>query len=116
MRTTTNYKKATSNMTTEYQKLTPSSETRGDGEFVKRLQGQFGEGVQGGTHVHKDWWAKTLSYDDVMNKVQHDIDNRNDIMIPAKNIIFNMNKDNALCITTPQGQQFIPTDWALQQL
>ena len=115
-RTTTNYKKATSNMTTEYQKLTPSSETRGDGQFVKTLQGQFGEGVQGGTHVHKDWWAKTLSYDDVMNKVQHDIDNRNDIMIPAKNIIFNMNKDNALCITTPQGQQFIPTDWALQQL
>jgi hypothetical protein len=37
-------------------------------------------------------------------------------MIPAKNIIFNMNKDNALCITTPQGQQFVPTDWAMQQL
>ena len=42
----------------DYEKLTPSSETRGDGEFVKRLQGQFGTGVQGGTHVHKDWWAK----------------------------------------------------------
>ena len=38
----------------DYEKLTPSSETRGDGEFVKSLQGQFGEGVQGGTHVHKD--------------------------------------------------------------
>ena len=100
----------------DYEKLTPSSETRGDGEFVKTLQGQFGEGVQGGTHVHKDWWAKTLSYDDVMNQVQQDIDNREDIMIPAKNIIFNMNKDNALCITTPQGQQFVPTDWAMQQL
>ncbi len=36
----------------DYEKLTPSSETRGDGEFVKRLQGQFGTGVQGGTHVH----------------------------------------------------------------
>ena len=100
----------------DYEKLTPSTETRGDGEFVKNLQGQFGTGVQGGTHVHKDWWAKTLSYDDVMNKVQADIDNREDIMIPAKNIIFNMNKDNALCITTPQGQQFVPTDWAMQQL
>ena len=68
MRTTINYKKATSNMTTEYQKLTPSSETRGDGQFVKTLQGQFGEGVQGGTHVHKDWWAKTKSYDQVMQQ------------------------------------------------
>ena len=75
----------------DYEKLTPSSETRGDGEFVKTLQGQFGEGVQGGTHVHKDWWAKTLSYDDVMNQVQQDIDNRESIMIPAKNIIINMN-------------------------
>ena len=100
----------------EYEKLTPDPKKRSNGDFVKNLQGQFGTGVQGGTHVHKDWWAKTLSYDDVMNQVQHDIDNRNDIMIPAKNIIFNTNKDNALCITTPQGQQFVPTDWALQQL
>ena len=51
----------------DYERLVPSTETRGDGEFVKNLQGQFGTGVQGGTHVHKDWWAKTLSYDDVMN-------------------------------------------------
>ena len=71
----------------DYEKITPDSSNRGKGDFVKTLQGQFGTGVQGGTHVHKDWWAKTLSYDDVMNKVQADIDNREDIMIPAKNII-----------------------------
>ena len=36
----------------DYEKLTPSSETRGDGEFVKRLQGQFGTGVQGLSLIH----------------------------------------------------------------
>ena len=39
---------------------------------------------------HGDSLVETLSYDDVMEKVQTDIDNREDIMIPAKNIIFNM--------------------------
>ena len=28
----------------DYEKLTPDSENRGDGQFVKTLQGQFGEG------------------------------------------------------------------------
>ena len=96
----------------DYEKLTPSSETRGDGEFVKRLQGQFGTGVQGGTHVHKDWWAKTLSYDDVMNQVQQDIDNREDIMVAAKNVKFNLDEDKQLCVSTGD-KHFVPTDWAM---
>ena len=45
-----------------------------------RIWGQFGTGVKA-VHMSQDWWAKTLSYDDVMNQVR-DI-NREDIMVTA---------------------------------
>ena len=42
-----------------YEKLVPSTRNKDQGNFVKELQGATGTGFADGTHVHKDWWAKT---------------------------------------------------------
>ena len=101
-------------MSSEYTKIVPSASTKDDGSFVKNLVGKTGKGVETNTHVHKDWWAKTLSYDTVMSRVQADIDNREDIMVKTKDITPEFNTDGKFCFGVA-GRQFIPTDWSLQQ-
>lgn len=101
-------------MSSEYTKIVPSASTKTDGSFVKNLVGGTGKGLETNTHVHKDWWAKTLSYDTVMSRVQADIDNREDIMVKTKDIVPEFNTDGKFCFGVA-GRQFIPTDWSLQQ-
>jgi len=101
-------------MSSEYTKIVPDASTKGKGSFVQGLEGKTGTGFADGTHVHKDWWAKTMSYDTVLQKVQSDIDNREDIMVKAKDIQPQFNTDGKFCFGA-NGRQFIPTDWSLQQ-
>lgn len=101
-------------MSTEYTKIVTDASTEGKGAFVQGLQGQTGTGFADGTHVHKDWWAKTLDYDTVLSRVQADIDNREDIMVKTKDIRPEFNSDNKFCFGIGD-RQFIPTDWSLQQ-
>ena len=101
-------------MSTEYTKIVTDASTEGKGAFVQGLQGQTGTGFADGTHVHKDWWAKTLDYDTVLSRVQADIDNREDIMVKTKDIRPEFNADNKFCFGIGD-RQFIPTDWSLQQ-
>ena len=63
-----------------YEKLVPSAQNKDQGDFVKGLQGATGTGFADGTHVHKDWWAKTASYDTVMEKVQATIADQTGLM------------------------------------
>ena len=97
-----------------YEKLVPSTRNKDQGDFVKSLQGSTGTGMQEGTHVHKDWWAKTASYDTVMQQVQADIDNREDIMVKAGNITPAYNDQQQFGFSVG-GRHFVPTDWSLQQ-
>lgn len=101
-------------MSSEYTKIVPDASTKDQGSFVKNLTGHRGTGFENGTHVHKDWWSKTLSYDSVMTKVQADIDNREDIMVKTKDIHPEFNSNNQFCFAVG-GRQFVPTDWSLQQ-
>jgi len=84
------------------------------GSFVRTLQGNTGVGFQEGTHVHKDWWAKTLSYDQVKQETQVAIDNREDVLVEAKHISCRSINDK-FYITLSDGRKFTPTDHCIEQ-
>lgn len=84
------------------------------GSFVRTLEGQTGVGFADGTHVHKDWWAKTESYDTVLEKTQNAIDNREDVMVKAGELACTIEND-AMVFTTADGRSFMPTDHCLEQ-
>lgn len=96
-----------------YEKLTIDT-GKSEGSFVRTLQGQTGVGFQDGTHVHKDWWAKTKTYDQVKQDCQVAIENREDIMIAAKDIAPDVN-GNQFVFRIPDGRTFRPTDHAIEQ-
>ena len=98
----------------DYNKIVASDSTKNDGSFVRNLQGNTGVGFQQGSHVHKDWWAKTLTFEQVMEQTQNAIDNREDIMVEAKNISCR-SVDDKFYITINDGRKFIPTDHCIEQ-
>lgn len=101
-------------MSVEYSKIVPSAETKGQGAFVRTLVGGTGTGFADDSHVHKDWYQKTQSYDDVMEQIQADIDNREDIMVKTRDITPVINDQDQFAFQV-QGRHFVPTDWSLQQ-
>ena len=101
-------------MSVEYSKIVPSAGTKGQGSFVRTLVGGTGTGFADGVHVHKDWYQKTQSYDDVMEQIQADIDNREDIMVKTRDITPVINDQDQFAFQV-QGRHFVPTDWSLQQ-
>lgn len=84
------------------------------GSFVRSLQGNTGKGFEDNTHVHKDWWAKTKSFEDVMQDTQTAIDNREDILTPIQNITC-ANDNGKFVFRLNDGRKFIPTDHCIEQ-
>jgi hypothetical protein len=97
----------------DYQKLQMTA-GKGEGSFVENLQGQTGVGFQKNSHVHKDWYATTISYEDAMENLQRGVDEREDILAPVKDIQAVVNDGGEFAFTV-QDREFVPTDWALQQ-
>lgn len=96
-----------------YEKIKIDSDVT-EGSFVRGLVGNTGTGFAENTHVHKDWWAKTESYDTVMEKTQVAIDNREDVMVKAGQVVCTVNND-VMQFTTADGRSFMPTDHCLEQ-
>jgi len=96
-----------------YNKLTIDSPIDA-GSFVRTLQGQTGTGFADGTHVHKDWWAKTKTYEQVMESCQIAVENREDIMVATKDISC-VASDNDFYFQLKDGRKFRPTDHAIEQ-
>ena len=96
-----------------YTKLQMTAD-KNEGSFVRNLQGQTGTGFHKGTHVHKDWWATTISYDDAMENLQRSAEEREDLMAPVKSIEATVNDDGNFVFNV-DDREFEPTDWALQQ-
>lgn len=96
-----------------YEKIKIDSDVT-EGSFVRGLVGHTGTGFAENTHVHKDWWAKTESYDTVMEKTQTAIDNREDVMVKAGEVVCTVNND-VMQFTTADGRSFTPTDHCLEQ-
>lgn len=96
-----------------YEKLTIKSDVP-QGDFVRTLQGTTGKGFQDGTHVHKDWWAKTQTFEQVMQDTQTAIDNREDILTPIKNITCDVS-NGQFVFKMNDGRTFRPTDHCIEQ-
>ena len=97
----------------DYEKLRMTA-GKTEGEFVRTLQGRTGTGFQKGSHVHKDWWAKTLSYDEGLEQLQLEAQSREDILTEVKNVTPTVN-DEGQFVFKVDDRHFLPTEWALGQ-
>ena len=96
-----------------YEKLQIMSDVS-QGDFVRTLQGATGTGFQKGTHVHKDWWAKTQTYEQVMQTAHVAVENREDILIESKGISC-VSENDDFFFKLNDGRKFRPTDHAIEQ-
>lgn len=97
----------------QYEKLNMEGINASEGSFVKDLQGQTGVGFQEGQHVHKDWWAKTISYDVAMENIQNAQRQRVELTVEARNIrAANVDGKMRVCVGS---DCFSPTSHALSQ-
>ena len=98
----------------DYEKLKMTAD-KSEGDFVRTLQGQTGTGLQQGTHVHKDWYAKTKSYDEGMEKLAAEKSEREDILAPLSRMKPNISGDGRFCFEHVDGRQFYPTKHVFSQ-
>lgn len=84
------------------------------GQFVKTLRGETGTGFAEGTHVHKDWWAKTISFDEAMEIAEDAARQREDVLAKIADITPKVN-DAGQFVFAAGGKEFVPTDHALEQ-
>lgn len=96
-----------------YDQLTIQSKPS-EGDFVRTLVGATGTGFEKGTHVHKDWWAKTKSYEQVMEDAQVAVENREDILVATKSISC-VSENDDFFIKLIDGRKFRPTNHAIEQ-
>ena len=98
---------------TDYEKLQMTANAS-EGSFVRELQGQTGVGFQKDMHVHKDWYATTIDYDEALDKAQRAVDEREDILAPVKDIEAILDGDGNFVFEV-EGRQFAPTNHAIEQ-
>lgn len=96
-----------------YEKLNIASD-KDEGSFVRNLVGNTGTGFAEGTHVHKDWWSKTKTYEQVIQDCQVAVENREDILTARKNISC-VADNNTFFFQLNDGRKFRPTDHAIEQ-
>jgi len=102
-------------MTNGYEMLRPSAGTKDEGSFVKTLQGQTGTGFQQGMHVHKDWYAKTQSFEEGMEVLEKGVAEREDLMVPRSQITPTVNLAGEFVMQLADGREFKPTQHAVNQ-
>jgi len=95
--------------------LRPDAATKDEGNFVRTLQGQTGTGFQKGTHVHKDWYATTQSYDEGMEVLEQGVAEREDVMVPRGEINPGVNLQGEFVMQLADGREFKPTQHAVNQ-
>ena len=86
------------------------------GNFVKTLvNGETGEaGFQDGFHVHKSWFRKCLTFDQVMESIAKSEDDREDKLVELKDIHPVVGNGGKFAFEIG-SEQYVPTDWALTQ-
>jgi len=97
----------------DYNKLTITSD-KDEGSFVRNLEGSTGKGFAEGTHVHKDWWSKTKTFEQVRQEANVAVDNREDILIETKAISC-VSENDDFYFKVSDGRKFRPTDHAMEQ-
>ena len=97
----------------DYEKIVMNTD-KSAGSFVRTLQGATGTGFAEGTHVHKDWWTKSKTYEQVMQDAHVAVENREDILVETKDISCVSDNDD-FYFKTVDGRKFRPTDHAIEQ-
>jgi len=100
---------------TDYTTLRPDQSSKGDGNFVKTLQGRTGTGFAKNTHVHKDWYAKTQSYEEGMEALEQGVSEREDILIPRIQMNPGVDLQGRFVMRLADGREFKPTQHAMNQ-
>jgi hypothetical protein len=85
------------------------------GQFVKTLQGSVGIGFADGFHVHKDWMAQTISFDDALDRAGQAESERTDYIAGINDIAFKVS-DGGKFVVEIGGKQFRPTEHSFPQL
>ena len=98
---------------TDYEKLQMTAD-KNEGSFVRTLQGETGTGFEKNTHVHKDWYATTIDYDEALDQAQRAVDEREDILAPVKDVQGSVNVDGNFVFKVGD-REFQPTDHAIEQ-
>ena len=97
----------------DYEKLQMTAD-KNEGSFVRNLQGETGTGFEKNTHVHKDWYATTIDYDEALDEAQRAVDEREDILAPVKDVQGSVNEDGNFVFKVGD-REFQPTDHAIEQ-
>ena len=87
---------------------------KNEGSFVRNLQGATGTGFQENTHVHKDWWKTTMSYEDALEVAEDAARDREDIMAKVSDIQGSVDSNDNFVFMVGD-REFAPTDHSLQQ-
>jgi hypothetical protein len=96
-----------------YNKIEMTSDVS-EGSFVRNLQGNTGTGFAEGTHVHKDWWSKTKTFEQVRQDANVAVDNREDVLVESKSISC-VSENDDFYFKLADGRKFRPTDHAIEQ-
>lgn len=96
-------------------KLSGNDLDKNAGQFVKTLQGSVGVGFADGFHVHKDWMAKTISFDDALDRAGQAESERTDYIAGINDIKFKVS-DGGKFVVEIGGKQFRPTEHSFPQL
>lgn len=85
------------------------------GQFVKTLQGSVGIGFADGFHVHKDWMATTISFEDALDRAGQAESERTDYIAGVNDIAFKVS-DTGKFVVEIAGKEFRPTEHSFPQL
>ena len=87
-----------------------------EGQWVFDSQGVASD--EGFGHVSKDWYPKTISYDEGMDQLEAEQGHRQDYLVPVADLDFGViNLDGrAQFVVTVDDQDFVPNNHALQQM
>ena len=98
-----------------YAKLQMTTD-KSEGAFVRELEGATGTGFAKGSHVHKDWYKSTLSYEDGFEQLEQAKSEREDICDRRDSMVPTLNADGHFVFQYKDGRQFIPTTHAMTQV
>lgn len=96
-------------------KLTANDLDKNAGQFVKTLQGSVGIGFADGFHVHKDWMATTISFEDALDRAGQAESERTDYIAGVNDIAFKVS-DTGKFVVEIAGKEFRPTEHSFPQL
>ena len=101
----------------DYQKLVGEGT---EGDFVAKTQGVASD--KGFGNVSKAWYPKTKSYDEGFDQLESERGDRNDYLVSAKDLAFEIrdvrldNQDTVQCGIDIEGQFYIQTNHAIGQM